>query len=168
MNEEQKAAERDRIMDIMDVRDGSIEMPVELGLLEDVPTAGATEAYDLPDPEVLAELAQAQEVERQVAEKVATVRDEQSLAIANMGRNGVHHFLVNVQGAELCGSCGTAFPCASWTEEIGPRNTAESSGQPVPDEDKARALAELLGVDLEHARQIVLLSTPLDELRRRP
>ena len=159
MNEDEKAAERDRIMDQMDVRDGSIEIPVDLGLLEEVPTAEGGEAYELPDLEAIAAL------EREVAEQVATERDEQSLRIANMGRDGATHFLVNVEGAEVCGSCGTPFPCASWTGEIEPRNTADSSGQPVPDEDKARALAELLGVDLERARQIVLSSTPLDQIR---
>lgn len=147
-----------------DVRGGSIEVPVDLGLLEESPTAESGEPYDVPDPAVSAELAEAAEIEQRVAEQVATVRDEQSLAIANMGQNGVHHFLVNVEGAELCGSCGTPFPCEKWTGEIDPRNAAASAGQPVPDEDKARAVAELLGVDMDKARQIVLLSTPLDQL----
>lgn len=140
--------------------------PVDLGLLEETPDPSSVsgEAYGLPSPEAQEELAEARETERQLAEQVETVRDEQSLRIANMAQDGVNHFLVNVEGQELCGSCGTTFPCSAWTGEIDPRNTAESAGLPVPDEDKARAIAELLGVDMDRARQLVLLSTPLNQI----
>jgi hypothetical protein len=153
------------VADAPDVRSGAVEIPLNLGLLEEVPTVESGEAYALPDPAVLAELAEAEEIERKTAEQVATVRDEQSLRIANLAQDGVNHFLVNVEGQELCGSCGEPFPCSKWVGEIEPRNLAESSGQPVQDEDKVRAVAELLGVDIEKARQIVLASTPLDELQ---
>lgn len=144
-----------------DVRSGSVEVPVDLGLLEDRPSTEGDDAYALPNPVMAAELVA--EIEQRTAEQVTTVRDEQSLRIANTGQGGVHHFLVNVEGQELCGSCGTPFPCEKWTGEIEPRNLAESAGQPVPDEDKARALAELLGVPVERAREIVLASTSLNE-----
>lgn len=139
-------------------RGAEVSIPVDLGLLEEVPESASAEAYPAPTPQEVAD------VERETAERIATVRDEQSLNIANMGTDGAAHFLVNVEGRELCGSCGTPFPCEKWSGEIEPRNTAESSGQPVADEDKARSVAELLGVSLERARQIVLLSTPLDQL----
>lgn len=147
-----------------DVRAGSIEMPVDAALLEEVPEAAAAEPVDAPTGEQLAEMAEAIEIQEAVAERVATVRDEQALRIANMGQDGVHHFLLNVEGRELCGSCGTPFPCAKWTDEIGPANEADSSGRPVADEDKARAVAELLGMPIEQARQVVLMSTPLDKI----
>lgn len=149
---------------VQEVRSGSVELPVDLSLLEDVPEQAGGEPYATPDPALMVELAEAAEIEERVAEQVATVRDEQSLKIANMARDGINHFLVNVEGQELCGSCGTPFPCEKWTGEIEPRNLAESSGHPVPDEDKAHAVAELLNVPLEQARQIVLMSTPLDEI----
>jgi hypothetical protein len=144
-----------------DVRGGAVELPVDLSLLKDVPKHLRDEAYAVPDADAMGAAA---ELEKQTAEQVATVRDEQSLRIANMGQDGVNHFLVNIEGQELCGSCGTAFPCGKWTSEIDPRNTAESSGRPVPNEDKAHMVAELLGVSLDRGRQIVLMSTPLDEL----
>lgn len=144
-----------------DVRGGSVQIPVDSSLLEDVPNHLAAEAYTPPDAEMMAAVA---EIEDATAEQVATVRNEQSLRIANMGQDGVHHFLVNVEGQELCGSCGTPFPCEKWTSEIDPRNEAESTGRPIPDEDKAQAVAQLLNVPIERARQIVLLSTPLDQI----
>lgn len=174
-NEAEKAAERDRVMDDIDVRDGWIEIPVDQSLLdptspvvtgqwEEAPSEVGTEPYPLPDLADAVEQAEtAAQAERETAEQVITVRDQQSLTIANMATNGPH-FLVNVEGAELCGGCGKPFPCPTWTGEIEPRNLAESSGHPVPDEDKARAVAELLGVPVEQARQIVLMSTPLDQL----
>lgn len=164
MNEDEKAAERDRIMDEMDVRDGSIEIPVDLSLLDEVPSVEGADAYDLPNPAAVAELREAEEIERQTAERVETVRDEQSLRIANMAQNGVAHFLVNVEGQELCGSCGEPFPCSTWNGEIEPRNLADSSGQPVANEDKARAVAELLNIDMDRAWRMVLASTSPDEL----
>ena len=141
-----------------EARGGSVEVPVDLGLLEETPEEAPSEAYELPDLEAIAE------IERETAEQVATVRNEQSLRIANMAQDGVHHFLVNVEGAELCGSCGTPFPCEKWTGEIDPRNESESSGHLVADEDKARAVAELLSIPIEQARQVVLMSTPLDKI----
>lgn len=157
------------------MRGGSVEIPVDQSLLDpnspvvtgqwdEAPAEFGSEPYPVPDSTTLSEQAAAAEAEQQVAEQVVTVRDEQSLAIANMGQNGVAHFLVNAEGQELCGGCGQAFPCSKWMGEIEPRNLADSSGQPVPDEDKARAVAELLGVPIERARQVVLASTPLDEL----
>lgn len=147
-----------------DVRAGAVSIPVDSGLLEETPEADAAEPYELPDPAVMAELAEAQEIEQRTAQRVVTVRDEQSLNIANMAQDGAAHFLVNVEGQELCGSCGKPFPCPTWTGEIEPRNTAESSGQPVPDEDKAQSVAALLGISVERARQMVLMSTDLDKL----
>jgi hypothetical protein len=146
------------------VRAGAVVIPVDSSLLDETPEAVAGEAYELPDPAVMAELAEAQEAEQRTAQQVVTVRDEQSLNIANMAQDGAAHFLVNVEGREVCGACGKPFPCPTWTEEIEPRNTAESSGQPVPDEDKAQAVAALLGISMEQARQMVLMSTDLDKL----
>lgn len=146
-----------------DVRSGEIAVPVDLGLLEETPEAAQAEPYDLPDPDALAELAAAREIEKQTAEQVETVRSEQALTIANMATDGMAHFLTNVEGREVCGSCGKPFPCPTWNGEIEPRNVADSSGQPVPDEDKARAIVELLGVSIEQARQMVLMSTSLDQ-----
>lgn len=148
----------------VEVHSGAIAIPVNLGLLDETPEAEAAEPYDVPDPAALAELAEAREIEAATAEQVATVRDEQSLNIANMAQDGGAHFLVNVEGAEVCGSCGRPFPCPQWTDEIEPRNQAASSGQPVPNEDKAAAVAELLGIPVEKARQMVLMSTPLDKI----
>lgn len=147
------------------IADYNRKLQVQAQLLEEVPSAESGDPYPLPDPDAGAELWRADEIEVEVAEQVATVRDEQSLNIANMARDGAAHFLINVEGQELCGSCGQPFPCSSWRGDIEPRNQAESSGQPVPDEDKARAVAELLSVSIEEARQIVLLSTPLDQIK---
>lgn len=136
--------------------------PLDTGLLEEVPSAEQGTPYELPD---LGELARIHEAEERVTQQVATVRDEQALNIANLAQDGAAHFLVNKEGQELCGSCGRPFPCPSWRDEIEPRNLAASSGQPVPDEDKAQSVAALLGVSMERARQIVLMSTPLDEIK---
>lgn len=138
---------------------------LEASLLEEVPTAESSAPYDVPDADALSELADAREVEEQVAQQIVTVRDEQALNVANLAQDGAAHFLVSQDGRELCGSCGRPFPCPSWLGEIEPRNLAASSGQPVPDEDKARVIAELLSIDIERARQMVLMSTPLDEIK---
>lgn len=132
--------------------------PVDQRLLGDTDVAASVgEPYALPQPGV-------EQAERDVVEQVATVRDEQSLNIANAATDGRAHFLRHLDGRELCGACGEAFPCKAWREEIEMDNLTRSAGQPVPNEDKARAVAELLGVSVEQARQIVLSSTPLDEL----
>lgn len=130
----------------------------DFGLLDAPVAVEENAAYEVPD---LKKIARAEEETR---EAMATVRDQASLNIANLATDGLHHFLANINGAELCGGCGDPFPCSTWTDDIEPRNQAWSSGGPVPGEDKARAIAELLGVDIEKARQIVLTSTPLDRL----
>lgn len=151
--------------DLSDLRGGDVSIPVDLGLLEETaPQAERAMQYDVPDPQAVAELAAAQEHEQKVADEIVTVRDEQSLHIANLATDNVSHFLIHQAGQELCGGCGEPFPCSKWVDEIGPRNLAQSSGQPVPDEDKARAVATLLGVSMDEARQIVLVSTPLDQV----
>jgi hypothetical protein len=132
--------------------------PVAHFLLGDTDVAAAgDEPYALPQPAP-------EQVAVEVAAQVATVRDAMSENVANLGSDGGAHFLLNVQGQELCGGCGQAFPCATWRAEIEMNNLVSSSGQPVPDEDKVQALVQLLGVTEERARQIVLSSTPLDEL----
>lgn len=147
------------------VRRGSPRTPVNQELLDETGFDPGTVPYSVPDPVAMAELAAAIEMEQQVADQVATVRDEQSQAIANMGLDGAPHFLVNVEGQELCGFCGAPFPCGTWIEDVQARNLADSSGQPVPEEDRVRAVMELLQVDEARARQILLLSTPLDEIK---
>lgn len=142
------------------IRSGAVQLPVYQELLDE--TAGGPQSE--PYPALTPEQEQAAQTEREVAEQVVTVRGEQALNIANMGQDGAPHFLVNVEGKEVCGSCGKPFPCPSWVDDIGPANEAASAGQAVPDEDKARAVAELLGVPIEQARQMVLLSTPLDKI----
>lgn len=147
------------------VRRGSPRTPVNPELLDAPGFDPGTVPYAVPDPVAMAELSAAIEMERQVADQVATVRDEQSQKIANMGLDGAPHFLINKDGQELCGSCGAPFPCGTWIEDVQARNLADSSGQPVPEEDRVRAVMELLQVSEERARQILLLSTPLDEIK---
>lgn len=151
--------------DVSDLRGGDISMIVDGAKLEETsPLAEQAAQYDVPDPEAVAEHEAAKKAEEATAEQVVTTRDEQSLNIANMATDNVPHFLVVSEGQEVCGGCGKAFPCDMWVGEIETRNVALSSGQPVPDEDKAAAVAELLGVPIEEARHIVLVSTPLNQL----
>ena len=137
----------------LEARLGSTFDTVNLGLLDTVPSSVEdSEPYPTPDVEALAA------VEQEVADQVATVRDEQSLNIANMGQRGVAHFLLTKDGAELCGGCGQPFPCASWRGDIEPRNQADSNGasaEQVAVENVARSLAQLLNVEVEEARQMV-------------
>lgn len=87
------------------------------------------EQYPLPDlsgPQVA-------ELEARTAEQVATVRDEQSLKIANLGLDGAAaHFLVTRDDEEFCGGDGETWPCRAWTDEIQPAAVEASADTPAP------------------------------------
>lgn len=123
--------------------------------------ASDVDAY-LPDGEQypLPELSapQVAELEARTAEQVATVRDEQSLKIANLGMDGAAaHFLVTRDGGEYCGGDGEAWPCRAWTEEIQPAAVQASADVPaaVTYSPAEIAMADELGITAAELRERV-------------
>lgn len=112
------------------------------------------EQYPLPDLSA----PQVAELEARTAEQVATVRDEQSLAIANLGLDGAAaHFLVTRDGEELCGGDGETWPCRAWTEEIQPAAVQASADAPVAVSYSPAeiAMADELGITAAELRERV-------------
>lgn len=98
------------------------------------------------------------ELEARTAEQVATVRDEQSLKIANLGLDGAAaHFLVTRDGGEYCGGDGEAWPCRVWTEEIQPAAVQASADVPaaVTYSPAEIAMADELGITAAELRERV-------------
>jgi hypothetical protein len=98
------------------------------------------------------------ELEEATAQQVATVRDERSLVIANLGNDNVPHFLTTVDGAEQCGGCTQAWPCPAWVQEINPQAVEASSDRANPElvyTAEEIAAADLLGVTAAEVRELV-------------
>lgn len=120
---------------------------------------GTTEPYPLPD------LRTPGKIEQETTLAVATVRDEQAQRIANMTADSRAHFLLNIDGNEVCGGCQQPFPCTAWRTEIDPRNAEASAGPDPVDvlhDAKVRNVMALLNVSREQAQRIVADSMPPD------
>lgn len=75
---------------------------------------------------------------------------------SNTDGSGVNHFLMNVDGRELCGGCGETFPCDAWRELHTVPSGVEAlrgfSGQLTQadlEDDRVARAAALLGVTPE-------------------
>lgn len=134
-----------------------LDMPVRAPLDMDVEVA--SEPYPLPDLGQQPDVRKGSVVvEVQLPAPVATVRDVASQRIANLGTDNKAHFITNNEGREVCGSCGQAFPCATYRNEIVPRDTATSLGDvaaSVEEQRKVENVATLLGISMERAREVV-------------
>lgn len=115
--------------------------------------APSTEPYALPElrPSEVAEL------EQVTAEQVVTVRDAQSLIIANLGNDNLPHHLVTADGVEQCGGCAQPWPCRTWVEQIHPQAVAASDTRPAeaPYTAAEVAMAEELGITAAEVREMV-------------
>lgn len=58
-------------------------------------------------------------------QQVAAAREALAQPAGNVDIQGAPHFLRNVNGAELCGQCGTDFPCDTYREMSEERQRAE-------------------------------------------
>lgn len=120
----------------------------------EAPEVEASEPYPLPELTG----AQVAELEARTAEQVATVRDEQSLVIANLGLDGAAaHFLVTRDGEEFCGGDGETWPCRAWADEIQPAAVQASADVPaaVTYSPAEIAMADELGITAAELRERV-------------
>lgn len=95
------------------------------------------------------------ELEQLTADQVATVRDERSMLIANLGVDKLPHFLTNVEGVEHCGIDSEPWPCTAWRTQVDPAAVIESSGVPAeaPFTPGEVAAAEALGITAAEVRE---------------
>jgi len=152
-----------------DVPDGAPEgmdgwRVTDLRRFRDEGPAGPAAPYEDPVRKMSREVKAAEfaaYVEAAQRERQAWFDQEMSRPPSNVDYSNRPHFILNVEGREVCGQDGMPWPCEWWTGEVNPTAEQHSAGtvqqeeEPVASDEQVQGVANALGISFADAAALV-------------
>lgn len=94
-------------------------------------------------------------------ERKAWFDNEMSQPPTNVDFSNRPHFILNVEGREVCGQDGMPWPCEWWTGEVNPTAEAHSAGaiaegvEPEASPEQIQGVANVLGISVADAAALI-------------